>query len=93
VRVAHALAKLPKIAASMARGELSYSKVRALTRVAIEAPREHYTQAQKKERAEARSLSTAYPVRGITCPYRPCHPCRRPGRHVHARLPSAIRRP
>jgi hypothetical protein len=37
VRVAHALAKLPKIAASMARGELSYSKVRALTRVAIEA--------------------------------------------------------
>jgi len=34
VRVAHALAGLPKIAASMARGELSYSKVRALTRVA-----------------------------------------------------------
>jgi hypothetical protein len=40
VRVAHALAKLPKIAASMARGELSYSKVRALTRVAIEATEE-----------------------------------------------------
>jgi hypothetical protein len=37
VRVAHALADLPKIAASMARGELSYSKVRALTRVASEA--------------------------------------------------------
>lgn len=34
VRVAHALAGLPKIAASMSRGELSYSKVRALTRVA-----------------------------------------------------------
>src|ERR1700678_2878219 len=34
VRVAHALAGLPKISASMARGELSYSKVRALTRVA-----------------------------------------------------------
>jgi len=34
VRVAHALKDLPKIAASMARGELSYSKVRALTRVA-----------------------------------------------------------
>jgi len=34
VRVAHALAGLPKIAASMARGELSYSKVRAVTRVA-----------------------------------------------------------
>jgi Domain of unknown function (DUF222)/HNH endonuclease len=36
VRVAHALGKLPKIAASMARGELSYSKVRALTRMASE---------------------------------------------------------
>ena len=34
VRVAHALCELPKISASMARGELSYSKVRALTRVA-----------------------------------------------------------
>ena len=34
VRVAHALASVPKIAAAMARGELSYSKVRALTRVA-----------------------------------------------------------
>jgi hypothetical protein len=37
VRVAQALKGLPKIAASMARGELSYSKVRALTRVACEA--------------------------------------------------------
>jgi Domain of unknown function (DUF222)/HNH endonuclease len=37
VRVAHALAGVPKIAAAMARGELSYSKVRALTRVATEA--------------------------------------------------------
>lgn len=34
VRVAHALAGLPKIAASVSRGELSYSKIRALTRVA-----------------------------------------------------------
>ena len=34
VRVAHALEKLPRIGAAMARGELSYSKVRALTRVA-----------------------------------------------------------
>lgn len=34
VRVAHSLAGLPMIAASMSRGELSYSKVRALTRVA-----------------------------------------------------------
>src|SRR5882724_3574783 len=34
VRVAHALQKLPKIAASMEKGELSYYKVRELTRVA-----------------------------------------------------------
>src|SRR5688500_13044387 len=34
VRTAHALANLPKIAAAMERGELSYAKVRALTRVA-----------------------------------------------------------
>ena len=34
VRVAHALEKLPKIAAAMERGELSYYKVRELTRVA-----------------------------------------------------------
>jgi hypothetical protein len=34
VRVAHALEKLPKIASAMSRGALSYSKVRALTRVA-----------------------------------------------------------
>ncbi|HKZ73636.1 MAG TPA: DUF222 domain-containing protein, partial [Steroidobacteraceae bacterium] len=34
VRVAHALEKLPRIAAEMARGKLSYSKVRALTRIA-----------------------------------------------------------
>jgi Domain of unknown function (DUF222)/HNH endonuclease len=37
VRVAQALLGLPKIAASMARGELSYSKVRALSRVACAA--------------------------------------------------------
>lgn len=37
VRVAHALDSLPKIAASMSRGELSYSKARAVTRVACEA--------------------------------------------------------
>ncbi len=40
VRVAHALAGGPKIAAAMARGELSYSKVRALTRVATPATEE-----------------------------------------------------
>src|SRR5882672_6994931 len=34
VRVARALATLPRLAEALARGELSYSKVRALTRVA-----------------------------------------------------------
>jgi len=34
VRVAHALGKLDRISAAMARGELSYSKVRAITRIA-----------------------------------------------------------
>jgi hypothetical protein len=37
VRVAHALEKLPKISASMEKGELSYSKVREMTRVATSA--------------------------------------------------------
>ncbi len=40
VRVAHALETLPKIADAMARGVLSYSKVRALTRVACPATEE-----------------------------------------------------
>jgi hypothetical protein len=35
VRVARALESLPKISASMSRGEISYSKVRAMTRVAM----------------------------------------------------------
>ena len=34
VRVAHALKTLPEVAAAFSKGELSYSKVRALTRVA-----------------------------------------------------------
>lgn len=33
VRVARALEKLPRVSAAMARGELSYSKIRAITRV------------------------------------------------------------
>ena len=34
MRVAHALAALPRISAAMQRGAISYAKVRALTRVA-----------------------------------------------------------
>ena len=42
VRVAHALEKLPRIAAAMACGQLSYSKTRALTRVACEGTEEYF---------------------------------------------------
>jgi Domain of unknown function (DUF222)/HNH endonuclease len=41
VRVAHAIPKLPRISEAMARGELSYSKVRALTRIACEKTEEY----------------------------------------------------
>jgi hypothetical protein len=41
VRVAHALQSLPKISAAMERGEISYSKVRAMTRVATEATEDY----------------------------------------------------
>jgi hypothetical protein len=41
VRVAHALKSLPHIGAAMARGELSYSKVRAVSRVACAATEEN----------------------------------------------------
>ncbi len=40
VRVARALETLPQVAAAMGRGELSYSKVRALTRIATPANEE-----------------------------------------------------
>ncbi|MGH8866260.1 MAG: DUF222 domain-containing protein, partial [Burkholderiales bacterium] len=42
LRVAHALEQLPRIAAAMAVGSLSYSKVRAMTRVADEATEEYF---------------------------------------------------
>jgi hypothetical protein len=42
VRVAHALEKLPRVSAAMAAGRLSYSKVRALTRVACEGTEEYF---------------------------------------------------
>src|SRR5512138_1344794 len=40
VRTAHALESLPRISAAMERGELSYSKVRAITRIADAATEE-----------------------------------------------------
>lgn len=44
VRVAHALESLPRISAAMQRGELSYSKVRAMTRVADVSTEEYLLQ-------------------------------------------------
>lgn len=44
VRVAHALETLPKISAAMREGRLSYSKARAITRVASEATEETFLQ-------------------------------------------------
>jgi hypothetical protein len=41
VRVARALEQLPRISAAMARGEISYSKVRAMTRVACAVTEEY----------------------------------------------------
>ncbi|MGH8131339.1 MAG: DUF222 domain-containing protein [Steroidobacteraceae bacterium] len=42
LRVAHALEKLPRIAESMTAGKLSYSKVRAMTRVADESNEDYF---------------------------------------------------
>ena len=42
VRVARALGALPRLANALARGELSYAKVRALTRVATAATEERW---------------------------------------------------
>ena len=44
VRVAHALEKLPQISAAMERGQLSYSKVRAITRVADASNEDYFLQ-------------------------------------------------
>ncbi len=44
VRVAHALEKLPQISAAMERGQLSYSKVRAITRVADASTEDYFLQ-------------------------------------------------
>src|SRR4030095_13019993 len=52
VRVARALGTLPRLANALARGELSYAKVRALTRVATPAPEERLPAGGRAGRAE-----------------------------------------
>ena len=44
IRVARALERLPRIAAAMAAGQLSYAKVRAMTRAADESTEEYFLQ-------------------------------------------------
>jgi len=62
VRVAHALERLPLIAAAMASGELSYSKARALTRVA--------TDGNEGELLEAARHATAHHVEAMVRQFR-----------------------
>ena len=61
VRVARALAELPLIRAAFARGELSYSKVRALTRVAgIQREEELLSMARHATAAQLERILGAY---------------------------------
>src|SRR5256885_12026375 len=52
VRVARALGTLPRLAHALARGELSYAKVRALTRVATPATEERLLEVGRSGTAE-----------------------------------------
>ena len=64
VRVAHALKRLPQISASFATGELSFSKVRAVTRIADpDNERELLDLAQHATAAQVEKLVRAY--RGV----------------------------
>ena len=54
VRVARALAELPRLSRAMQRGDLSYSKVRALTRVATPAKRGRATRLRPVRNGGAR---------------------------------------
>jgi len=62
VRVAHALGKLPKIDARFASGALSYSKVRAMTRIADESNEDYLLMIAKH--------GTAYHVEKLVSKYR-----------------------
>ena len=62
VRVAHALGKLPKIDARFAEGALSYSKVRAITRIATESNEDYLLNIAKH--------GTAFHVEKLVSKYR-----------------------
>jgi hypothetical protein len=59
VRVARALATLPRLAQALVRGELSYAKVRALTRVATPETEERLLAAAPAPRATSSASSAA----------------------------------
>ena len=64
VRVAHALKKLPKISAAFECGELSYSKARAMTRIADESNEDYLLMIARHGRA--------YHVEKLVSSYRRC---------------------
>jgi len=66
VRVAHALKELPQISASYASGELSFSKVRAVTRIADQDNEKKLLElARYATAAQVEKLVSAY--RGVEC--------------------------
>ena len=60
VRVTRALGSLPRLAGALARGELSYSKVRALTRVASAETEERLLKSVRRARQRTSSASSAH---------------------------------
>ena len=80
VRVANALEKLPRIAAAMENGTLSYSKARALTRVACEGTEEYFLSIALH--------GTAHHVETLVRHYRRCQEA-----EAETRWTSIVRRP
>jgi hypothetical protein len=61
LRVAHALESLPAISTAFTRGEVSYSRVRAITRVALPETEEHLLMlAQESTGAQLEAIVRAY---------------------------------
>ena len=64
VRVANALARLPKISEAFSKGEVSYSKVRAMTRIANEKNEDYLLTVARH--------GTAFHIEGLVAKYRRC---------------------
>jgi Domain of unknown function (DUF222) len=64
VRVANALPDLPKISAAFSKGEVSYSKVRAMTRIANEKNEDYLLSVARH--------GTAFHIEGLVAKYRRC---------------------